>query len=41
MQTNDEIEGFRERFAGSQSERKAEADAKQMAEKLKQTKISG
>ena len=37
------MEFFREKFSGSQADRivKAEAEAKKMTEKLKETKISG
>lgn len=43
MQKDEEVEFFRQKFAGSQAERvlKAEADAKKVAEQLKTTKISG
>ncbi|OVA01635.1 tRNA-binding domain [Macleaya cordata] len=39
---DEEVEFFREKFAGSQAERivKAEADAKKMADQLKKTKLS-
>ncbi|KAI3459685.1 hypothetical protein Pfo_016348 [Paulownia fortunei] len=42
MQKDEEVELFREKFAGSQADRlvKAEAEAKKIAEKLKETKVS-
>lgn len=41
MQKDEEVEFFRKKFAGSQADRlaKAEAEAKNIAEKLKETKI--
>lgn len=46
VQKDDEVESFRNRFAGSQADRadravKEEAEAKKVTEKLKNTKISG
>lgn len=43
MQKDEEVDFFREKFAGSQADRivKAEADAKKISDKLKEAKISG
>lgn len=46
IQKDEEVEFYREKFAGSQSDRadralKAETDTKKMAEQLNKTKISG
>lgn len=43
MQKDEDVEFFREKFAGSQADRivKAEAEAKKIAEQLKKTKVSG
>lgn len=42
-QKNEEVESFRERFAGSQADRmeRAEAEAVKVAEQLRKTKVSG
>lgn len=43
MQKDETVDFFREKFAGSQADRivKAEAEAQQLAEQLKETKVSG
>ena len=45
VQKDEEVELFREKFAGSQADRilraEAEAEAEKIAEKLKKTKVSG
>ena len=43
VQKDEEVELFREKFAGSQADRivRAEAEAEKIAEKLKKTKVSG
>lgn len=43
MQKDEEVEFYREKFAGSQADRivKAEAEAKKVTDKLKEAKISG
>lgn len=45
MQKDEEVESFRNKFAGSQAERssktQADAEAKKVADKLKGTKLSG
>lgn len=43
IQKDEEVEFYREKFAGSQADRivKAEAEAKKISDKLKETKISG
>lgn len=43
MQKDEEVEFYRQKFAGSQADRivKAEAEAKKLTEKLKEAKISG
>ncbi|KAL6977678.1 methionine--tRNA ligase [Sarracenia purpurea var. burkii] len=42
-QKDEEVEIFRQKFAGSQADRvlKAEAEAKELVEKLKETEVSG
>lgn len=40
MQKDEEVDFFRQKFAGSQAER-AEAEAAKIAEQLKKTKVSG
>lgn len=43
IQKDEEVEFFRQKFAGSQADRKLkeEADAKIVAEQLKKTKLAG
>ncbi|KAI7995505.1 putative methionine--tRNA ligase [Camellia lanceoleosa] len=43
LQKDEEVEFFRQKFAGSQADRilKAEAKAKELAEQLKKTQVSG
>ena len=43
MQKDEEVEFYREKFAGSQADRlvKAEAEAKKITDKLSEAKISG
>ena len=43
IQKDEEVEFFRLKFAGSQADRiiKAETEAKELAEKLKKTEVSG
>lgn len=43
VQSDKDVEFFRQKFAGSQADRivKAEAEAKQIAEQLKRAKVSG
>lgn len=43
MQKDEEVEFYREKFAGSQADRKvkADAEAKKISEQLDKTKISG
>lgn len=43
FQKDETVEFYREKFAGSQADRfvKAEAEAQEMAEQLKKTKVSG
>lgn len=42
MQKEDEVESFREKFAGSQADRKVKAEAAaKITEQLNKTKLSG
>lgn len=43
MQKDEDVEFYRNKFAGSQADRivKAEAEAKKLADKVKETKLSG
>lgn len=43
LQSDKDVESFRQKFAGSQADRivKAEAEAKQITEQLKKAKVSG